>query len=144
MDVLTGSGQITNQIFLLFLLLLFWKLYVVCVLCVLSLAISCTRCGRHYKLKSSLLNHQRWECGKEPQFKCYMCSYKAKQKAHLLTHMKYRHKTDNIKTDYFFQHYIIFKILKFSVFRKECSNISFGWEQDINSNNINCHHYCVY
>ncbi|XP_050536177.1 longitudinals lacking protein, isoforms A/B/D/L-like isoform X4 [Daktulosphaira vitifoliae] len=55
-------------------------------------AISCTRCGRHYKLKSSLLNHQRWECGKEPQFKCSMCSYKAKQKAHLLTHMKYRHK----------------------------------------------------
>ncbi|XP_022182614.1 longitudinals lacking protein, isoforms F/I/K/T-like isoform X8 [Myzus persicae] len=65
-------------------------------------AISCTRCGRHYKLKSSLLNHQRWECGKEPQFKCYMCSYKAKQKAHLLTHMKYRHKTDNIKTEYFY------------------------------------------
>ncbi|XP_050430082.1 longitudinals lacking protein, isoforms A/B/D/L-like isoform X4 [Adelges cooleyi] len=65
-------------------------------------AISCTRCGRHYKLKSSLLNHQRWECGKEPQFKCYMCSYKAKQKAHLLTHMKYRHKPEKIKTEYFY------------------------------------------
>lgn len=128
MDVLTGSGQITNQFFFLLLLclLLFWKLYVVCVLCVLSLAISCTRCGRHYKLKSSLLNHQRWECGKEPQFKCYMCSYKAKQKAHLLTHMKYRHKTDNIKTEYFYQHYILYKKnFIFSVFSKKCSNIFF-------------------
>lgn len=91
-----------KRFYLLKLLLLLWKLYVVCVLCVLFLAISCTRCGRHYKLKSSLLNHQRWECGKEPQFKCYMCSYKAKQKAHLLTHMKYRHKTDKINTEYFY------------------------------------------
>lgn len=28
----------------------------------------CPDCGRYYKLKSSLRNHQKWECGKEPQF----------------------------------------------------------------------------
>lgn len=53
--------------------------------------IACSKCGRQYKLKSSLLNHQRWECGKEPQFKCVLCSYKAKQKVHLVTHMRYKH-----------------------------------------------------
>ncbi len=31
-------------------------------------AYSCSDCGRMYKLKSSLRNHQKWECGKEPQF----------------------------------------------------------------------------
>lgn len=53
--------------------------------------ITCAKCGRQYKLKSSLLNHQRWECGKEPQFKCVLCNYKAKQKVHLVTHMRYKH-----------------------------------------------------
>ncbi|KAL1452040.1 hypothetical protein WDU94_006359 [Cyamophila willieti] len=54
--------------------------------------VECEACGRQYKLKSSLLNHKRWECGKEPQFKCVLCSYAAKQKAHLLTHIKFKHK----------------------------------------------------
>lgn len=30
---------------------------------------SCPECGRFYKLKSSLRNHQKWECGKDPQFR---------------------------------------------------------------------------
>lgn len=34
---------------------------------------SCPECGRFYKLKSSLRNHQKWECGKEPQFSCKYC-----------------------------------------------------------------------
>lgn len=34
---------------------------------------SCPECGRFYKLKSSLRNHQKWECGKEPQFSCPFC-----------------------------------------------------------------------
>lgn len=51
----------------------------------------CGECGRTYKLKSSLRNHQKWECGKEPQFKCQICDYKAKQKMHLLRHMQRLH-----------------------------------------------------
>ncbi|XP_030765781.1 zinc finger protein 449-like [Sitophilus oryzae] len=52
----------------------------------------CPDCGRIYKLKSSLRNHQKWECGKEPQFKCPFCSYRAKQKMHMLRHTERMHK----------------------------------------------------
>ncbi|XP_060534660.1 uncharacterized protein LOC132707037 [Cylas formicarius] len=52
----------------------------------------CHDCGRVYKLKSSLRNHQKWECGKEPQFKCQFCSYRAKQKMHMVRHMERMHK----------------------------------------------------
>ncbi|CAO1421400.1 unnamed protein product [Diamesa serratosioi] len=46
-------------------------------------AFTCPDCGRMYKLKSSLRNHQKWECGKEPQFQCPYCVYRAKQKMHI-------------------------------------------------------------
>ena len=52
----------------------------------------CPNCGRVYKLKSSLRNHQKWECGKEPQFRCPHCAYKAKQKMHIARHMERMHK----------------------------------------------------
>ncbi|KAH1002471.1 hypothetical protein HUJ04_008556 [Dendroctonus ponderosae] len=52
----------------------------------------CPDCGRIYKLRSSLRNHQKWECGKEPQFKCPFCTYKAKQKMHMLRHTERMHK----------------------------------------------------
>lgn len=53
---------------------------------------SCPDCNRNYKLKSSLRNHQKWECGKEPQFQCPYCAYKAKQKMHIGRHMERMHK----------------------------------------------------
>lgn len=53
---------------------------------------SCNECGRLYKLKSSLRNHQKWECGKEPQFQCPYCVYRAKQKMHIGRHMERMHK----------------------------------------------------
>ncbi|KAF2895316.1 hypothetical protein ILUMI_10859, partial [Ignelater luminosus] len=53
---------------------------------------ACPDCGRIYKLKSSLRNHRKWECGKEPQFKCPYCVYKAKQKMHMARHMERMHK----------------------------------------------------
>lgn len=53
---------------------------------------SCPECGRFYKLKSSLRNHQKWECGKEPQFSCPFCVYKAKQKMHINRHLERMHK----------------------------------------------------
>ncbi|XP_076272096.1 longitudinals lacking protein-like [Rhynchophorus ferrugineus] len=52
----------------------------------------CGDCGRTYKLKSSLRNHQKWECGKEPQFQCPYCVYKAKQKMHMARHMERMHR----------------------------------------------------
>jgi len=53
---------------------------------------TCPDCGRMYKLKSSLRNHQKWECGKEPQFQCPYCVYRAKQKMHIGRHMERMHK----------------------------------------------------
>lgn len=58
----------------------------------------CSVCGRIYKLKSSLRNHQKWECGKEPQFKCPYCVYKAKQKMHMARHMERMHKEIDYST----------------------------------------------
>nr|CAI5865337.1 unnamed protein product [Callosobruchus analis] len=66
----------------------------------------CADCGRTYKLKSSLRNHQKWECGKEPQFKCPHCVYKAKQKMHMARHLERMHREldfsgikDEVKTE---------------------------------------------
>ncbi|XP_068892649.1 longitudinals lacking protein, isoforms A/B/D/L isoform X4 [Tenebrio molitor] len=62
----------------------------------------CSVCGRIYKLKSSLRNHQKWECGKEPQFKCPYCVYKAKQKMHMARHMERMHREidySSVKTE---------------------------------------------
>lgn len=53
---------------------------------------TCADCGRVYKLKSSLRNHQKWECMKEPQFQCPFCVYRAKQKMHIGRHMERMHK----------------------------------------------------
>lgn len=52
----------------------------------------CSICKRVYKRKTSLYNHQRWECGKEPQFKCSYCPYRGKQKIHFIMHLLARHK----------------------------------------------------
>lgn len=51
-------------------------------------------CARVYKLKSSLRNHQKWECGKDPQFQCPFCVYRAKQKMHIGRHMERMHKSN--------------------------------------------------
>lgn len=60
---------------------------------------SCPDCGRMYKLKSSLRNHQKWECGKEPQFRCPYCVYRAKQKMHIGRHMERMHKEKFLKME---------------------------------------------
>lgn len=60
---------------------------------------SCPDCGRLYKLKSSLRNHQKWECGKDPQFQCPYCVYRAKQKMHIGRHMERMHKERFFKVE---------------------------------------------
>ena len=51
----------------------------------------CT-CGRTYKSKGSMVDHQRWECGKDPTFQCPYCDYCAKRKKHLRRHVVCVHK----------------------------------------------------
>ncbi|XP_066991953.1 longitudinals lacking protein, isoforms A/B/D/L isoform X9 [Anabrus simplex] len=47
----------------------------------------CMKCGRGYKMKTSLALHQRHQCGKEPTFHCSYCPYRAKLKHHLKIHV---------------------------------------------------------
>lgn len=45
-------------------------------------------CGRTYVEKGSLQRHQRYECGKEPSFKCTHCSYASHLKSNLNRHKR--------------------------------------------------------
>jgi len=62
---------------------------------------TCPQCNRNYKRKSSLSNHMRWECGKDPQFQCPYCPQRSKQKMHIIRHVNRRHRdlqiTENLQ-----------------------------------------------
>nr|CAD7439969.1 unnamed protein product [Timema bartmani] len=51
----------------------------------------CPQCARIYQRKQSLYLHQKHECGKEPQFVCPYCTYRAKLKGNLLTNEPFLH-----------------------------------------------------
>lgn len=51
----------------------------------------CGKCGRNYKYKKTLRQHQVYECGKEPMFSCQFCPFKSKLKGNLKTHMAFKH-----------------------------------------------------
>lgn len=42
-----------------------------------------------------------YECGREKQFHCGLCSYRAKRKENLKKHMYIKHNTSNVFSDYF-------------------------------------------
>ncbi|XP_060535606.1 zinc finger protein 271-like [Cylas formicarius] len=41
----------------------------------------CDSCGKSYKQMRSLKRHQRYECGRQPEFRCHLCSKRFFQKA---------------------------------------------------------------
>ncbi|KAG8259337.1 longitudinals lacking protein, isoforms A/B/D/L-like [Homalodisca vitripennis] len=51
----------------------------------------CGLCGRKYFHKKHLNRHQRYECGKDPQFACPYCPYRAKQKICIKAHLRRKH-----------------------------------------------------
>lgn len=51
----------------------------------------CSLCNKSYKQRTGLYNHQKYECGKEPQFQCPHCPYKAKLKGRVKSHIALRH-----------------------------------------------------
>lgn len=52
----------------------------------------CEKCGKQYKLKSSLRKHIKFSCNKEPTFSCSYCNmrfyYKHHLQRHTLVHLK--------------------------------------------------------
>lgn len=52
----------------------------------------CPKCGRRYKQKQNLTTHIRLDCGKEGQFPCLLCPYKAKRNNILKFHLITKHK----------------------------------------------------
>ncbi|KAG8259315.1 hypothetical protein J6590_014784 [Homalodisca vitripennis] len=51
----------------------------------------CKACGKRYKWKGDLSRHQRYECGKEPQFACPHCPHRSRHKQDLKTHVAFKH-----------------------------------------------------
>ena len=51
----------------------------------------CTQCEKTYARKQGLNYHLKWECGKEPQFFCNICTYKTHRKGNLFRHISVRH-----------------------------------------------------
>lgn len=51
----------------------------------------CSKCGRPYSWRQTLLRHMKYECGVNPMFHCQLCSISFKQKGHLLRHVKNKH-----------------------------------------------------
>lgn len=54
-------------------------------------------CGKTFKHRKSLWNHQKFECGgKAPGFCCPYCSYRAKRKGTLKSHITVRHPDSDV------------------------------------------------
>ncbi|XP_054288103.1 longitudinals lacking protein-like isoform X9 [Macrosteles quadrilineatus] len=55
---------------------------------------SCEQCGKKYKWKGSLVQHQRHECGKPPKYSCSICGYKTHFNSPLRRHLRTVHKLE--------------------------------------------------
>lgn len=56
----------------------------------------CPGCGRQYSWRQSMLLHYKNACGKEPQFACPHCPYRAKQKGNLDKHIEIKHSSRTV------------------------------------------------
>ncbi|XP_026481443.1 zinc finger protein 648-like [Ctenocephalides felis] len=51
----------------------------------------CSNCNKNFKYYQNRWRHQKYECGKLPQFQCGMCPYAAHQKSSLKGHVQRKH-----------------------------------------------------
>jgi DNA-directed RNA polymerase subunit RPC12/RpoP len=56
----------------------------------------CKNCGKSYRWKTSVYNHLRLECGKEPRLQCPYCPYRAKLNWNLQKHIRSKHRAQDI------------------------------------------------
>lgn len=55
----------------------------------------CPNCGKAYKWKGTLNCHLKYECGKEPEFGCYICNKKFHRRSNMQRHVL-RHVCNNV------------------------------------------------
>ncbi|KAG8259239.1 hypothetical protein J6590_014708 [Homalodisca vitripennis] len=51
----------------------------------------CDKCSRMYLNRETLYRHIKYECGKDPQFFCPLCSFRSKRKCNLQNHILRKH-----------------------------------------------------
>ncbi|KAE8747861.1 hypothetical protein FOCC_FOCC005473 [Frankliniella occidentalis] len=51
----------------------------------------CERCGKEYGYRKNMLQHLRYECGMEPQFRCPQCVRRFRRNSHLRSHIFSKH-----------------------------------------------------
>lgn len=51
----------------------------------------CPDCLKKYKGRSGLNQHLKYECGKQPEFQCHLCSTKTKRPHSLRRHLLHIH-----------------------------------------------------
>ncbi|XP_054287648.1 oocyte zinc finger protein XlCOF6-like [Macrosteles quadrilineatus] len=56
---------------------------------------TCERCNRSYKYKHGLVQHRKYECGKEAMFQCTFCPHRAKRRENLRSHVLVKHRSGN-------------------------------------------------
>lgn len=56
-----------------------------------SIQHTCGHCGKSYKQKASLYNHEKYGCGKDPQFKCKHCNFVSKWRHSYKLHLYSKH-----------------------------------------------------
>lgn len=54
----------------------------------------CQQCGKVYIWAKGLRDHQRYECGKEPQYQCPECALRFKLVSNLRRHLRRQHNMD--------------------------------------------------
>ena len=51
----------------------------------------CPRCNAGYTYKKTLKTHMKYDCGKEPRFKCPYCNKRDKCSSNIYKHVRMRH-----------------------------------------------------
>ncbi|KAJ8894852.1 hypothetical protein PR048_000159 [Dryococelus australis] len=51
----------------------------------------CPNCNKGYSLRTNLLRHFKFECGKEPRFHCPYCPHKSARNDDMQKHIQRRH-----------------------------------------------------
>nr|XP_012225963.1 PREDICTED: zinc finger protein Xfin-like [Linepithema humile] len=51
----------------------------------------CPRCNAGYTYKKTLMTHMKYDCGKEPRFKCPYCNKRDKCSSNIYKHIRVRH-----------------------------------------------------